>query len=153
MTPTFLSSPGQGSVFNPKGIASFSPGLARLRKSLPWVPVIKNPNPERVAAHTVANPGATLSGLETFLVSTQGSLALLRQGSRGQATLGLITQSLRDWKRRKPKLAVPTSDTSESPVCRHSASATFSPASFGNASIWVRELDSLPAFPEYGAAT
>ena len=34
--------------FNPEGIASFSPGLARFREGLPWVTAFKIHNPERV---------------------------------------------------------------------------------------------------------
>jgi hypothetical protein len=37
-----------GAFFNPKGIASFSPGLARFRESLPWVAANNSINPERV---------------------------------------------------------------------------------------------------------
>ena len=95
--------PSRSSVFNPKGIASFSPGLARLREGLPWVPVIRNPNPERVAARVLEKLDATLSGLWSFIVPALGSLALLRQGYGGEATLGLVTQSLRDWKHWSPR--------------------------------------------------
>jgi hypothetical protein len=44
-----LNMAGQVPFFNPKGIASLSPGLARFREGLPWVTAIINPpNPERV---------------------------------------------------------------------------------------------------------
>jgi hypothetical protein len=51
-------------VGNPKGIASFSPGLARLRQGLPWVVASKRHNPERVASVTLKPWYATFSGLQ-----------------------------------------------------------------------------------------
>jgi hypothetical protein len=36
-------------IFNPKGIVSVSPALARLREGLRWVAAREGPNPERVA--------------------------------------------------------------------------------------------------------
>ena len=47
--------------FNPKGIASFSPRLARLREGLPWVIAGKPHNPEKVVYQNSRRTGSTLS--------------------------------------------------------------------------------------------
>jgi hypothetical protein len=43
----------RGAFFNPNGIASSSPGLARFRESLPWVSAMHSTNPERVGSQSL----------------------------------------------------------------------------------------------------
>ncbi len=50
-----ISTPCNGPFFNPEGIGSFSPGLARFREGLPWVGVVKIRNPERVEYQILMN--------------------------------------------------------------------------------------------------
>jgi hypothetical protein len=66
--------------FNPKGIASFSPRLARFREGLPWVIAGKPHNPERVVYQNSRRTGSTLSGLRADWMLTLGSSFLATQG-------------------------------------------------------------------------
>jgi hypothetical protein len=54
---------------NPKGIASFSPGLARFREGLPWVDAFKSHNPEGVEYQRLKEQIQPLQGCDFFLFS------------------------------------------------------------------------------------
>jgi hypothetical protein len=54
---------GREECFNPKGIVSFSPRLARLGEGLPWVNIGMYINPEMVEYQRLISADATLSGL------------------------------------------------------------------------------------------
>ena len=54
---------------NPKGIGSFSPGLARFREGLPWVAAFKFHNPERVEYQRFTKQIQPLQGCGFFLFS------------------------------------------------------------------------------------
>jgi hypothetical protein len=54
---------------NPKGIASFSPGLARFREGLPWVVSFKFQNPEGVEYQRLATQSQPLQGCDFSLPS------------------------------------------------------------------------------------
>ena len=59
----------QNPLANPKGIASFSPGLARVREGLPWVVSFKFYNPERVESQRLTKQIQPLQGCDFFLFS------------------------------------------------------------------------------------
>jgi hypothetical protein len=51
-------------LFNPKGIVSFSPGLARFREGLPWVTDIDLRNPERIESQVFMKPIQPFQGCD-----------------------------------------------------------------------------------------
>jgi hypothetical protein len=55
--------------FNPKGIASFSPGSARFREGLPWVAAFNFHNPEGVEYQRLIKQIQPLQGCDFFLFS------------------------------------------------------------------------------------
>jgi hypothetical protein len=59
----------QGPLFNPKGIASISPGLARVREGLPWVAANKIHNPARVESQPLMKPVQPMQGCAISLLS------------------------------------------------------------------------------------
>jgi hypothetical protein len=69
---------------NPKGIASFSPGLARFREGLPWMEAIKFHNPERVEYQRLVKQIQPLQGCGFSLFSPRvargPAFAALRRG-------------------------------------------------------------------------
>src|SRR5208337_1354395 len=55
--------------FNPEGIGSFSPGLARFREGLPWVAAFKVINPERVEYQPLTNQIQPFQGCDYSVLS------------------------------------------------------------------------------------
>ena len=55
--------------FNPEGIGSLSPGLARFREGLPWVATVGLHNPERVASHALTRAIQPLQGCAESIFS------------------------------------------------------------------------------------
>ena len=55
--------------FNPEGIGSFSPGLARFREGLPWVAMVEFHNPERVESPVLLKQIQPFQGWDFSLFS------------------------------------------------------------------------------------
>src|ERR1039457_4335835 len=61
--------PRQDPFFNPKWIASLSPGLDRVREGLPWVAAVKFHNPERVESQALMKSVQPFQGCDSSLFS------------------------------------------------------------------------------------